>query len=81
MFPTEGKITPCAEKFIRDHPRLQILANGNVSNCRRGLQNLTIKSVYDLAITMWKDGFIVRRGSEYIFVNEWHGLKYPFCNK
>lgn len=81
MFPTKRKINPCTVQFIHDHPSLFMLANGNVSNGKRGLKNLTIKSVYSLAITMWKDGFIVRERGEYVFVNDWHGLKYPFCNK
>ena len=80
-YPTERKIKPCVLQFVHDHPRLSILSNGTISNGRRGLANLTIKSVYKLAIIMYKDGFIKRRNNEYLFVNEWHGLKYPFCNK
>lgn len=77
-YPTPKKLEPLGLELVRDHPRLTLLASGKISNGRKGLRNTTFKNAYELALTLYKDGFIRKVGKGYEWIKNYKGLTYPY---
>ena len=80
-YPTKKKLAPLGAKFADDAGYV-VTSNGKVSNGKRGLKRVEWKSVYDLALCLFRGHMIkkirINGKAGYTFKPEFGLMPYPY---
>ena len=78
-YPSKKKLVPLGKKFAED-AGYSVAKSGKVSNGKRGLKRFEWKTIYHLALLMYKGGMIKRAGSRYAFKPKFGLIPYPYIH-
>ncbi len=76
-YPAKSKLNPLARQYA-DDMGYKILSSGRVTNGRKGLKHFSWKNLYELGLSLYRGGFIIRIGSDYRFITKWCSRPYPY---
>ena len=80
-YPTKDKLSPLGAKFA-DDAGYTVTSSGKVSNGKRGLKRCEWKSIYDLALCLYRGGMIAKARingkAGYKFKREFGLMPYPY---
>lgn len=80
-YPSKAKLEPLGFRFAED-ANYKVCTNGKVTNRKKGLKNTTWKSVYHLALSLYKGNMIkkvrVKGKVNYQFKEIFGFMPYPY---